>query len=99
MPDITHERLRSVSDASKLVSDARAALANCLKALKTYAPGASKTPVNFLEVYESTGEVCDADAALVNVRRPLSELVVAGEGYASSLLCSHGDDVPPPPYP
>ncbi|CAH0379110.1 unnamed protein product [Pelagomonas calceolata] len=94
VPDMKHERLRSVSDASKLISDARAALANCLKALKTYAPGASKTPVNFLEVYESTGEVCDADAALVNVRRPLSELVVAGEGYASSLLCSHGDDVP-----
>ena len=50
--------------------------------------------MNFLEVFESTGEVCDADAALVNVRRPLSELVVAGEGHASSLLCSHGDDVP-----
>ena len=94
VPDMKHERLRSVSDASKLISDVRAALANCLKALKTYAPGGSKTPVNFLEVFESTGEVCDADAALVSVRAPLAKLVVAGEGYASSLLCSHGDDVP-----
>ena len=79
VPDITHERLRSVSDASKLVSDARVALANCLKALKTYAPGGSKTPVNFLEVFESTGEVCDADAALVTCGR-LAKLVVEGEG-------------------
>ena len=39
VPDITHERLRSVSDASKLVSDARAALANCLKALEDLRAG------------------------------------------------------------
>jgi len=91
LPAINHPRLRSVGDAARLVAGARSSLKACLKALRTYRPGAQRTPVAALAVFEPAAQTCDADAALLGARAPLSELIVPGEGYAASLLCSHSN--------